>query len=148
MKKNVLLKAALLSVCIVSCSANAIVGNISAMAASMPEVPLYLIELMTTIPSLTMMIAVLFSAPISKCLGAKNSLLLALIICTAGGIAPFFFSSIYIMLLSRAFFGFGAGMISSGVLSLIFYFFQGSERSFMIGMQGSAGGLGSLLTTL
>ena len=40
-------------------------------------------------------------------------------------------------------FGWGNGFIISTLLSLIIYFFEGNERSTMIGLQGSINGLGS-----
>ena len=51
------------------------------------------------------------------------------------------------MLLFRAIFGFGVGCLTSVLLAMIIYFFDGHERSQMIGLQGSVGGLGSMILT-
>ena len=70
MKKNkVYLKVALLSVCFITASLNAIAGVIPNIAQSFPNTPLYLVELMTTIPSLTSMLAILLSGQIRNLFG-------------------------------------------------------------------------------
>ena len=70
MKKNkVYLKVALLSVCFITASLNAIACIIPNIAQSFPNTPLYLVELMTTIPSLTSMLAILLSGQIRNLFG-------------------------------------------------------------------------------
>ena len=72
MKNNLILKIALLSCCFVTASVNAVAGNIPAMAEAFPDVPLSLIELLTTIPSLFSMAAVLISNKIASAIGYKR----------------------------------------------------------------------------
>ncbi|MFV0395948.1 MAG: MFS transporter [Coprobacillaceae bacterium] len=145
--KNMKLKAALLSCCFVTASMNAISGNIPEMAKTFSMVPLYIVELIATIPSLFQMIAILIGRFISRKIGYKSTVLLGIVLCGIGGVIPIFIENIYIILFSRSIFGFGAGLISSTLLNLIIYFFEGETRSTMIGMQGSIGGLGSFVTT-
>lgn len=147
MNRKTILKIALLSCCIVTASQNAIAGNIPAIQETFKDISLSTIELMTTIPSLFMMIAILLSGFLAKKINHKTSLLIGLLICGIGGIIPYFIKEIYIMIISRACFGFGVGMINSNLLSMIVSLFNGKERSQMIGLQGSVGGLGSFLTT-
>ena len=132
MNKKMILKIAILSCCLVTASQN---------------VALSTIELMTTIPSLFVMLAILLSGFLAKRMNHKTSLLIGLLICGIGGIIPYFIKEVYIMLISRAIFGFGVGMINSNLLIMIVSLFDGKERSQMIGLQGSIGGLGSFLTT-
>lgn len=148
MKKSQLkLKIALLSICFITASVNAIAGNIPAIAKDFPRVPLHIFELMTTIPSLTMMLAILFSHHLCQKIGYKKSILLASLLCGVSGIVPYFIKDIYMMIIARALFGIGVGILSSSLLILILYFFDGEAKSNMIGLQGSIGGLGSFLTT-
>lgn len=147
MNKKMILKIAILSCCLVTASQNAIAGNIPAIADNFKNVALSTIELMTTIPSLFVMLAILLSGFLAKRMNHKTSLLIGLLICGIGGIIPYFIKEIYIMLISRAIFGFGVGMINSNLLIMIVSLFDGKERSQMIGLQGSIGGLGSFLTT-
>ena len=146
MKNNLILKLAILSCCFVTASLNAIAGNIPAMAKDMPEIPLSLIELVTTIPSLFSMMAVLFSSKIASAIGYKKIVLLGSLIAGVFGTVPVILNNIWLILVARGVFGFGCGLITSAMLILIIFFFEGSERSSMIGLQGSAGGLASLVT--
>lgn len=145
--KNILLKIALLSCAVVTASINAIAGNIPAIAESFSDVPVHIIELITTIPSLSMMIAILCSSLISGVIGNKRTVLIGLLLCGLGGVAPYIFQDIIIMMVTRLLFGFGVGLISSTLLIMIIYFFDGKTRSQMIGLQGSVGGLGSMICT-
>lgn len=145
--KNLKLKAALLSCCFVTASMNAISGNIPEMAKFFSDIPLYIIELIATIPSLFQMLAILIGRFVGRKIGYKNTVLLGISLCGIGGILPIFIKNIYFILFSRGIFGFGAGLITSTLLTLIVYFFDGNTRSTMIGMQGSIGGLGSFIAT-
>ena len=146
MKKNLVLKLAILSCCFVTASLNAIAGNIPAMAADLSGTPLVLIELVTTIPSLFSMLAVLFSSKIASAIGYKRIVLLGSLIAGVFGTLPVILNNIWLILAARGIFGFGCGLITSAMLILIIFFFEGDERSSMIGLQGSAGGLASLVT--
>ncbi|MDO5109539.1 MAG: MFS transporter [Erysipelotrichaceae bacterium] len=146
MKNNLVLKLAILSCCFVTASLNAIAGNIPAMAADMKDIPLTLIELVTTIPSLFSMAAVLFSSKIASAIGYKRIVLLGSLIAGIFGTLPLILNNIWLILMARGVFGFGCGLITSAMLILIIFFFEGNERSSMIGLQGSAGGLASLVT--
>ena len=146
MKNNLGLKLAILSCCFVTASLNAIAGNIPAMAADMKDTSLTLIELVTTIPSLFSMAAVLFSSKIASAIGYKRIVLLGSLIAGIFGTLPVILNNIWLILMARGIFGFGCGLITSAMLILIIFFFEGNERSSMIGLQGSAGGLASLVT--
>lgn len=148
MNNNLKLKIALLSCCFVTASTNAIAGNIPEIAKSFPNTPLYVIELMTTIPSLFQMLMILWGRYIAKRIGYKNNIILGITLSGIGGIIPIYIKKIYVMLISRAVFGMGIGLISATLLTLIVYFFEGNERSNMMGLQGSIGGLASLVATL
>ena len=106
MNKKMILKIAILSCCLVTVSQNAIAGNIPAIAYTFKNVALSTIELMTTIPSLFVMLAILLNGFLAKRMNHKTSLLIGLLICGIGGIIPYFIKEVYIMLISRAIFGF------------------------------------------
>lgn len=148
MNKKLKLKIALLSCCFVTASTNAIAGNIPEMAKTFSNTPLYVIELITTIPSLFQMLAILFGRFIARKIGYKNNILLGIVLCGFSGIIPIVIQEMFIILVSRAVFGIGIGLILSTLLTLIVYFFDGKTRSTMIGMQSGIGGLGSLVATL
>ena len=145
--KNLKLKVALLSCFLVTASMNAITGNIPEMAKTFTTVPLYVVELISTLPSLFQMIAILLGRFISKKIGYKNTVLLGILLCGIGGIIPIYIQNIYVILFTRGVFRFGVGMITATLLTLFIYFFDGDTRSTMIGLQGSIGGVGSFLST-
>ena len=80
-QNRTMLKAALLSSCIVCSSATAIMAIIPEMAKSFPDVELYVIELITTAPALFQMLAILFSGVVVRFLGLKRSVMLGLLLC-------------------------------------------------------------------
>ncbi|MBR1496642.1 MAG: MFS transporter [Oscillospiraceae bacterium] len=145
-KKGISLKIALLSTCFVTASINAITANIPEMTKSFPDVPLYVIELLTTVPSLFQMLGVLCGGLIAKRLGYKGTLLLGLFCCGVGGVIPVFFPRFGVILVTRCVYGIGCGFTTSMLLTLLIHFFDGSARSTMIGLNGGISGLGSALT--
>jgi MFS family permease len=147
-KNRTLMKVSLLSTCLIWASINAITANIPEMAKSFSDVDLYMVELIATVPSLFQMLSVLLSAPIAKRFGLKNTCSLGLLLCGVFGVLPIFVQDFYVVFASRCVFGVGCGLIVSNALSLIIEFFEGPERSSVIGLQGSVGGLGSAVTAL
>lgn len=145
--RNTKLKIALLSVYLVTASLNAITANIPEMAKTFSTVPLYVIELIATIPSLFQMIGVLCGGYVAKRIGYKNSAVLGLLCCGVGGVLPVFIQNFALIFATRCLFGLGCGLISSVMLTMIVHFFTGDARSTMIGLTGSVGGLGSALSS-
>ena len=145
--KNLVLKIALLSSCLVSASLNAVTGLVPEMAAAFPRVSLSAIELIATVPSLFQMAGVLGEQFIAKKLGHKGAMLLGLAFCAVGGIIPIFLPLFPVILVTRCFFGTGCGLLMSSLLTLIVHFFDGQTRSTMIGLNGGISGLGSAAAT-
>lgn len=146
-KNNTLLKLALLAVCLVTCSINAIAGNIPEIAKTFNNVPLSTIELITTIASLASMLAILMTPLAIRILSHKKTMLLGLVLAGIGGLTPMILNNVYIILICRFIFGLGVGFISATFLQMVNLYFDGNTRSSMIGLQGSVGGLGSALET-
>lgn len=142
-KKDLLLKTALLSTCLVSASLNAVTGLVPEMAAAFPAVSLPAIEMVATVPSLFQMVGVLGGQPLGKRLGHKGAMLLGLLLCAVGGTIPVFLPLFPVIFATRCFFGVGCGLLMSSLLALLVYFFDGQDRSTMIGLNGGISGLGS-----
>lgn len=145
--RNLILKIALLSTCLVSASLNAVTGLVPEMAAAFPTVSLSAIELIATVPSLIQMVGVLGEQLLAKGLGHKGAMLLGLLFCAVGGIIPLFLPRFPVILVTRCFFGTGCGLLMSSLLTLIVAFFDGRTRSTMIGLNGGISGIGSALST-
>lgn len=145
--KNIILKIALLSTCLVSASLNAVTGLVPEMAAAFPTVSLSTIELIATVPSLFQMVGVLGEQFLAKKLGHKGAMLLGLLFCAVGGIIPIFLPLFPVIIVTRCFFGTGCGLLMSSLLTLVVAFFDGRTRSTMIGLNGGISGVGSALAT-
>ncbi len=145
--KNLILKIALLSTCLVSTSLNAVTCLVPEMAQAFPTVSLSTIELIATIPSLFQMVGVLGEQVIAKKLGHKGAMLLALLFCAVGGVIPVFLPLFPVIFVTRCFFGTGCGLLMSSLLTLIVHFFDGRTRSTMIGLNGGISGMGSAFAT-
>ncbi|WP_050498693.1 MFS transporter [Oenococcus oeni] len=148
MKKGWLMKFSLLSISLVLTSAGAITGNIPAMSKTFSNEPLSSVEMLTTIPSLMIVVFVLLSSFVSKKIGSKQTVLLGLTIAFISGLVPVFISSSFIVILiSRAGLGIGFGLFNSLAVSLISDFFEGDIRAQLIGFQSAFQGLGTAILT-
>lgn len=145
--RNTRLKIALLSVYLVTASLNAITANIPEMAKTFSTVPLYVIELIATIPSLFQMLGVLCGSVVTNRISHKSSVLLGLLMCGVGGTVPLLIQNFVLLFVTRCLFGLGCGLITSVMLAMLIHFFTGETRSTMIGLTGSVGGLGSALSS-
>jgi MFS family permease len=145
--RNIMLKISLLSCVVIMASIGAINGIIPEIAKAFPNVSLSTVELISTIPSLFLMISILISRNIAKAIGYKRTIQTGIGVTAVCGIVPIFFNNIYLILISRALLGFGVGMFASLLVALICYFYDGQERSMLIGFQGMVVGLGGLVVT-
>lgn len=148
MKPNkAILKMAILSASVLVATAAAINADIPRMAQAMPEQSLAMVEMLTTIPSLFLMIAVLTSDFIARRIGYKQTIMTGLCIVAASGVLPALAGNFYIVLASRALFGFGIGLFNSLLVVMVNYFYDGNERSTVFGMQSACEGLGGVAIT-
>lgn len=145
--KNLILKIALLSTCLVSASLNAVTGMVPEMAKAFPDVQLSTVEMIATIPSLFQMVGVLGEQALAKRIGHKSAMLLALLFCAVGGIIPVFLPLFPVILITRCFYGTGCGLLMSSLLTLTVALFTGETRSAMIGFSCGVSGVGSALST-
>ena len=147
MYKKSMLKPALLSASLLVASAPAINANIPAMITAFPKIPLQMVEMLTTVPSMFLMISVLTSSFIAKKIGYKQTIVLGLSIVAIFGVIPIFTNQFYIILISRALLGFGIGLFNSLLASIINYFYDGEEKSSLFGIQSACEGLGGMTIT-
>lgn len=147
MKKENILKVALLSVSLLVATAPAINANIPAMKEAFSDIPLSMVEMITTIPSLFLMVSVLCSSFIAKKIGYKKTILLGLAIVSIAGVIPVCIANFYVVLVSRACLGFGIGLFNSLLIGMISYFFDGEQRTTLIGYHEALGGLGGMFIT-
>ena len=147
MKRNLLVKIGILSVSMLVGTIAAINGNIAIIAQSFPDVPLSTVELISTIPSFALIISVLCSSYIARVLKPKTTILTGVLIAAVSGILPYFVSNIYVVLASRAAFGFGVGLFNSLLVTYISSLFDGEDRTSMIGLHQAMGSGGGIIIT-
>ncbi len=145
---NRILRYALLSASLMVGSAPAINANIPAMAEHFSNVPLSTVEMLTTMPSLFLMIAVLLSSFIARKIGYKQTIMIGLGMAAVAGVAPLLVDNIWIILVSRGMLGFGIGLFNSLLVSMINYFYEPGQRSAMYGLQTAFEGAGGITITL
>lgn len=144
---GIITKLALLSGRFIPASLNAITANIPEMAGVFHHAPLYVVELIVTIPSLFSLAALFVVHKLAEIITYKKTALLGFLLCALSGVSPFFIQNLTFILIARAIFGFGTGLVSAAAVALIVRTYEGKERSSMIGFLAAAGGLGSLTTT-
>jgi MFS family permease len=143
MERNTL-KYSLLSASLLVGSAAAINANIPAMAEHFNTIPLSTVEMITTIPSLFLMISILTSSMIAKKIGFKRTIVIGIGIVMIAGLIPLVIDNFTVILISRGALGFGVGLFNSLLVSMINHFYTGESLSNMYGLQSafeSAGGI-------
>lgn len=146
MKKK-LLKVSILSASLLVASGPAINANIPQIVAAFPDIPLATIELLSTIPSLFLMLSVLMSSFIANKLGIKRTIMIGLGLVMVCGFMPALINNFYLIVVSRALLGFGIGLFNSLLVILANYFYEGHERTTFYGLQASCEGIGGMIIT-
>lgn len=136
-KKNFLLKIGILSVSLILVSSLSISPAIPAIERYFNHISASSIELMTTVPSFSVMLMVLLSSFISKKIGEKVTVVLGLSLVLVAGILPFFLKSFTIIFLSRIVLGVGLGLVNSLAVSLISINFKGKESAYLMGLRSA-----------
>ncbi|NMO96577.1 MFS transporter [Paenibacillus lemnae] len=116
--------------------------------ADASQTTLYLI---TTLPSITLMISALLTGlVVGKKIKYKTVVIIGSLLFIIGGVAPtFFHSSLEVILIFRAVFGFGCGMLVQLGNALVTGLFQGHKRTAYIGYgQLVADGIGVVVLLL
>lgn len=140
---NKITKLSLLSVSLLVVSGGAIAANIPAIMTTYPDINPTLIELITTIPSLFIILIVQFS----HVFGYKLSVQLGVGIVLGAGIMPVFVQSFWFIFFSRILFGIGIGLFNPLLFSLAGKLYQGKELSSVIGFQSAFEGIGGIVIT-
>jgi len=105
-------------------------------------------ELISTIPSLTTLITLLFASFVTKFVGIKKTVFIGLLLTGLGGVVPVLTSNFTIIIIARAVLGVGLGLYSPLAIELINLLFDENERAKLMGFRGAAEQLGRSLITL
>jgi MFS family permease len=140
-------KISLLSVSLLVVSAGAIAGNIPAIAQAYPTVNETLIELLTTIPSLFIILTILISPKVAQRIGYKQTVQVGIGIVCLAGLLPVVTTSFISLFLSRILFGVGVGLFNPLLYTIAAGLYSGGHLATVIGLQSAFEGIGGMLIT-
>ena len=113
-----------------------------------PTVPTSLVQMLVTAPALTSMAVALAAGWLVTKIPKKRLVLLGCLVMGALGIAPMAGGGFGMLLLSRLLMGAGMGLLMSLSTAIIADYFDGAERTAVMGLQGAGAGGGVLLASL
>lgn len=142
---------ALLSAALIVASAPAISANIPAIVQYFPEVSLVYISLLTTIPSLFLILGILLTSFVESLIGRKYTIILGLVIVSIFGTLPAWYQGRFIILfLSRCLLGIGIGLFNRLLIQMISSLYQSSntKKAKALGLESACEGLGGIIMTI
>ena len=142
-------KISVLSISLLTVMASAAVSPaLAKIKQAFPGADITLIKLILTLPSLLIIPSSLVSGWLARRMNKKHVLLIGLVIYLLAGVAGGFAKSIPQLLIIRALFGIGAGIIIPLSTSIIADLYEGSERVKMMGYSGSVSHFGGVIFIL
>lgn len=136
---------AVMSVFFVAMGIGTITPAIQSIMEAFPEIPFSTLLLVSTLPSLLIIPATLFSGAMAGTkIGYRPLLIMALVLFVAGGVAPAFMNNFTTILVSRAVFGIGIGLLSPLGNALVLGLFDGQQRANMLGLGSVVMNLGGI----
>ncbi|MBW2045360.1 MAG: MFS transporter [Deltaproteobacteria bacterium] len=146
---NKLVKSSILSTSLLTVMASAAISPaLAKISQAYPAADKTLIKLVLTLPSLLMIPFSLLSGWLVKRVRKKHLLLFGLFIYLLGGVGGGVARTIRQLLVIRGIFGIGVGLIIPLSTSLIADFFEGEERTKMMGLSGSVSHFGGVIFLL
>lgn len=140
----------LLSVALLISSGPLIAANIPAISKEFPKINPTHIGLLTTIPSLFVILGILIANRLELIIGKKRTILIGLGFVFIAGIFPMLKHDVFSLLfLSRCFFGLGIGLFNRLIIQMISDLYQDNPRrkATVIGLESAFEGLGGICLT-
>lgn len=144
---NRMIKLALLSVSLLVVSGGAIAGNIPAIAAAYLSVNEIFIELLSTMPSLFIILTIPISHHVAKRIGEKRTVQIGVLLVGLAGVLPVMTPSFGLLFFSCMLFGIGVGLLNPLLYSIAGQLYAGRELANTIGLQSAFEGIGGMLMT-
>ena len=139
-------KIAVLSLSLLTIMSGAgVAPGINKIAEAFPDTSETVIKLIISLPPLFMIVAALLSGFIGKFIKHKTLIISGLVLFIIGGVGAGYMQTIPQILLFRAILGFGTGIILPFSTGLIAAFFDGNERSKMMGYSSATNCLGAII---
>ncbi|HWR09399.1 MFS transporter [Sporomusa sp.] len=140
MKSELKTKAAVLSVALLLYTSSMTTPAIGAIAKAFPDVSPELIKQVAALPPLMTIVGALLTGQLEQFMKKKTILYFAIAIeFLFGGIIPAVYGDMTFILVCRAIFGLGYGLIFPLASSLVADLFEGQERDAMMGLKSAIG---------
>lgn len=147
--RKFLIRASILSISLLTVMASAAVSPaLAKIKQAFGNADITLIKLVLTLPSLLIIPSSLIGGWLASRMKKRYLLLIGLVIYFLGGVGGGFARNITELLIIRALFGIGAGLIIPLSTSLIADFYEGVERAKMMGYSGSTSHFGGVIFLL
>lgn len=141
-------KIGVVSMATLAMSGSVTSAAIAAIAADFPKTPISTIQLLSTLPGLGALLITLVAGQMAMHVSKKNLVLLGVALVTLGGLIPAFWNSSVVGLLAcSVILGMGIGFISTINPMLLAQYFEGEERSEMMGVNTGMTSLGAMVLT-
>lgn len=125
----------LMSVFFVAMGVGTITPALQNLAEAFPEVPFTTVLMLSTLPSLFIIpFTIIAGAVAGTKIGFKPLLIVSLFLFIIGGAAPYFMSDFNTILVSRAVFGIGLGILTPLGNAIVMKLFDGQQRANMLGL--------------
>jgi MFS family permease len=109
-------------------------SSMGAIYAAFPDVNVTLTKMIVSVPSLMQLFFPLVTAFLEQFMKRRKVMGIAFGLATIGGVLPAFFgNTIYFIIISRAIFGAGMGMLAPYAMGLVGSFFEGEMRAKVLG---------------
>ncbi|MFR0585128.1 MFS transporter [Lactobacillus porci] len=142
------IKIGVVSMATLAMSGSVAGSAIAAISKSFPTTPISTIQLLSTLPGLGSLIISLIAGQMAMHISKKKLVLLGVALVTIGGLLPAFWnSSIVGLLICSIVLGMGVGFVSTINPMLLSQYFEGEERSTMMGVNTGFTSLGSMILT-
>ena len=140
---------AVLSIYFLTTGINAVQPALDSIAGEFPNVPLTLIYLLNTVPTLVgLLVILLMGRTVGRHVPFRVAALFGVAAFSVIGVAPFFLEGFPIILASRALLGIGVGIITMLGPALALLLFDEGERSKVLGATNFANNLGNMFFLL
>ena len=149
MNKEKSLSIAIMSVFALIMGGTVVTPALQSLAEAFPETPFSSILLVQTLPSLFLIPSTIIAGSIAGTkVKYKTLVIVGIILFVVAGAAPFFATSFFQILISRAIFGIGVGIISPLASALIINLFDGQIRANKLGAGNAFMMIGGIILQL
>ena len=133
------------SIMVLQFTSTIITPGLGAITTGLPAVSVELIQMIQSIQGLVTIPAALLAGILDRYITKRQILFIAIACIIIGGVAPGMGGGIYFILLSRAIFGFGYGLVFPMAFAVIDGLFEGKQRDDMVGYANAAGAFSGIL---